>query len=234
MIYVRIADEVFSLNCRFKYTEQLCSDYTVGAYPDAVNITVSDSEIARENVNGEWRDDYLESLAILRKIADYLLTKDTLLFHASVVAVNGCAYAFTAVSGTGKSTHTRLWRTLLGDSAVMVNDDKPFVRISDGKAIAYGTPWDGKHRLSNNIAVPIKGICLLHRGEVNSVLPVEKSASYPMLLQQCYRPERASLVPAWLRLVDKLADSASLYTMNCNTDISAAALAYETMRKDQT
>ena len=45
----------------------------------------------------------------------------------------------------------------------MVNDDKPLVHITDAGPVIYGTPWDGKHRLSRNIAVPVKAVCILRK-----------------------------------------------------------------------
>ena len=104
-----------------------------------------------------FSDAYLETLAVYRKSADHLLSCDTLLFHGSVIAVDGEGYLFTAKSGTGKSTHTRLWREYFGERAVMVNDDKPLLHITDSGVTAYGTPWDGKHRLSTKYRSTFKG-----------------------------------------------------------------------------
>ena len=79
--------------------------------------------------------------------------------------MDGQAVLFTAKSGTGKSTHTKLWRDLFGERAVMVNDDKPLLRILKDGVLVCGTPWDGKHRLSTNCALPLKAICILERGK---------------------------------------------------------------------
>ena len=84
-------------------------------------------------------DDYLETLAVCRKIAERMPEYDTFLFHGSCIAVDGVGYLFTAKSGTGKSTHTRLWRELLDNRATMVNDDKPLIRIADDGLVIYGT-----------------------------------------------------------------------------------------------
>ena len=51
----------------------------------------------------------------------------------------------------------------------MVNDDKPLLQITKNGVIAYGTPWDGKHHLSSNIAVPLKAICILTRASENHI-----------------------------------------------------------------
>ena len=100
-----------------------------------------------------------------------MISYDTILFHGSVIAVDGIGYLFTAKSGTGKSTHTRLWREYFGDRAAMVNDDKPLLKITDSSVIAYGTPYNGKHRLGTNISVPLKAICILTRAADNHIEP---------------------------------------------------------------
>lgn len=133
----------------------------------------------RTDQAAEYTDAYLETLAVYRKIAEWMPMYNTLLFHGSVIAVDGKAYLFTAKSGTGKSTHTRLWREYFGERAVMINDDKPLLRITQEGVFAYGTPWDGKHRLSTNISAPLAGICILRRGNDNSIRMITGTRSLP-------------------------------------------------------
>jgi hypothetical protein len=150
--------------------------------------------------------------------------------HGSVVAVDGAAYMFTARSGTGKSTHAALWRKLLGDRAVMVNDDKPLVSVEDGLAVVYGTPYNGKHRLGSNISVPLKAVCVLERGDTNVITGIGRQQAYPVLLQQIYRPADRKAFVRTLELIDELTKSVKFYKLKCNMDISAAELSYNTMK----
>ena len=206
-------------------------------------ITISRSDIdfereksAREDIKEgipirHFSDAYLETLAVYRKIADILLSCDTLLFHGSVVAVDGEGYLFTAKSGTGKSTHTRLWREYFGERAIMVNDDKPLLHITGSGVTAYGTPWDGKHRLSTNIAVPLKGICILTRDTVNHIEPVEPHSAYPLIVQQTNRSLIAEGMKKTLTLIDRMLTVLPMYRLGCNMDIEAAKVAYEGMNR---
>lgn len=148
----------------------------------------------------------------------------------SVIAVDGAGYLFTAKSGTGKSTHTRLWRDYFGDRAIMVNDDKPLLHIVDSGVIAYGTPYNGKHRLGNNISVPLKAICILTRSAENHIEPITGNQAYTILLQQVYRPADMLKIEKALELVDRLADRVKLYRLGCNMNISAAKVAFEGMQ----
>ncbi len=176
-------------------------------------------------------DAYLESLAVSRRIAERMPDFGAFLFHGSAVAVDGAAYVFTAPSGTGKSTHTRLWREMLGERAVMVNDDKPLIRTdAEGWATVYGSPWDGKHRLSRNIAVPLRAVCFLTRAPENRIRRIGKAEALPMLVQQTYRPADPAALAETLSLLDRL--DADFYRLGCNMDPEAAALSYHTMRGD--
>lgn len=218
-----------------------CADYAYeGPAEFYVRTTDEDISFEREKSAREdefegipvrhFPDEYLERLAVYRKIAEKMPEYDTILFHGSCVAVDGEGYLFTAKSGTGKSTHTRLWRELLGERAVMINDDKPLIRLTENGALVCGTPWDGKHRLSTNTAVPLKALCILERAEKNHIRPITVREAYPMLLQQAYRPADSIGLSRTLKLVDRLSAAASLWKLGCNTDIEAARTAYEAMK----
>ena len=180
----------------------------------------------------EYQDEYLEYTAIQRKITEEFFQYDILLFHGSVIAVDGVGYLFTAKSGTGKSTHTRLWRELFGDRAVMVNDDKPFLRITGRGVTACGSPWNGKHGLGANVEVPLRAICLLERGEENRIAPIPAKDAVFMLLQQSSRPQDPRHMPKYLDLLDKLSQGVRFYRLSCNMSQEAALVAYSAMSRD--
>ena len=172
---------------------------------------------------------FLERAAIQRKIAEELLNRDTLLFHGSTVAVDGAAYLFTAACGTGKSTHTRLWKEVFGDRAVMINDDKPFLQITQQGVIAHGSPWSGKHGLDTNIAAPLKGICILYRGDANSIHRLTSTDAASMLHHQSYESANAANQKRISDLVDTLMQRVPLWEMHCTKTIDAAITAYDAM-----
>ena len=166
---------------------------------------------------------------VQRLCEDYCTDAETVMLHGSAVAVDGACYVFCAKSGTGKSTHARLWRQLLGERAVMVNDDKPMVHIRpDGSADVYGTPWDGKHRLNTNTHVPLRAICILERSDLNTIRPITKSEAWPMLLQQFYRPYDAEAMEKTMDLIGRL--QTKFYRLGCNMELEAAELSYQTMK----
>ena len=237
----KIADKVVEINSIYDEVHAYCADYLTDDPADySVTTTQADIDFEREKsvredeIEGiptrQFSDSYLEELAVYRKIAEQMISYETILFHGSVVAVDGIGYLFTAKSGTGKSTHTRLWREYFGNRAVMVNDDKPLLNISESVVIAYGTPYNGKHRLGINISVPLKAICILTRATGNHIEHITREQAYTMLLQQVYRPADMLKMTETLALVDRLADGVRLYRLGCNMDISAAKVAFEGMQ----
>ncbi len=222
-------------------THALCAAYRAEGMP-VFSVETSEADIEFERVKSAreaalegrppypYTDGYLETLAVYRKIAERMPKYDTVLLHGSYVPVDGAGYLNAAKSGVGKSTHARLWRELLGERAVMVNDDKPLVRIDASGATAFGTPWDGKHNLSSNIAVPLRALCILERSAENRIELITAKAAYPFLLQQTYRPADTEMLAKTLQLVDRLAASVRLYRLGCNMELDAARLAYDAMR----
>lgn len=238
---IRLADAVIRVHPLFSQAETLCRDYLTQDAPD-FEVTITEADIqaerryARRTARAEQRksavypDSYLETLATYRKIAVQMLNYDTVLFHGSAVALDGACYLFTAPSGTGKSTHTRLWREYFGERAWMVNDDKPLLRRTDKGILVWGTPWDGKHHLSRNAAVPLKAVCLLERDETNHIRPMSRREAFEVCMRQCYLPEEREQMGQTLALMDGLLRSVPFYRLGCNMEPDAARVAYEGMR----
>lgn len=218
-------------SCKYYYCEEN-PDFSVEVTPKDITDEqkIADREHIMEGLPAQVMErELLERTALLRKIAEKLFAYNIMVFHGSVIAVDGEAYLFTAKSGTGKSTHTRLWRELFGDRAVMVNDDKPFLRVTDEGVMAYGSPWNGKHGLGNNICVPLKAICILERGEQNAIRSIPANEAVPMMLQQSNRPMQAKRLPKYMELIDKLSGKLAFYRLSCTIDPQAAVVAYEAM-----
>lgn len=172
MFTIRMAEKNIQINNRYDYIQQYCSNYIVEDVKADFIVEVSDEEISAER-NGQSTSSlrYLETLAVYRKICEKLVNDNIILVHSSVPMVNGQAVMFLAPSGTGKSTHSRLWRQVYGDRVTMINDDKPLVSVhtdDEGTHLTvYGTPWCGKHGIETNTSAPVKAIFILKRSETN-------------------------------------------------------------------
>ncbi|MBE6853837.1 MAG: hypothetical protein E7505_10280 [Ruminococcus sp.] len=239
---IKLADTVIRIEPLYGYIEEYCRGYITDE-PEKFTVRTESGDIdferersAKEDIAEgrpvvDYSDEYLETLAVYRKIAEKLTMSGIVLFHGSVVAVDGIGYLFTAKSGTGKSTHTRLWREHFGNRAVMVNDDKPLLKITENGVIACGTPWNGKHRLSTDISVPLKAVCVLSRDSINHIEEAEPKKVYPLLLQQTYRPmDKISMIQT-LKLLDLLVKNVKIFRLGCNMSPEAARVAFEGMNR---
>ena len=236
-----IAGKVGTITSRFDSTRDYCIRYLTEAPGDfAYTVTPEDCTAQQEALLEEARregikkrifsDPFLERAAIQQAFAEYLFDHDILLCHGSTVAVDGKAYLFTAKCGTGKSTHTRLWREVFGNRAVMVNDDKPFLKLTPSGVLACGAPWSGKHGLDTNITLPLGGICILERGTENVLHPMSPAEALPRLLHETYCPQDPAKALRFHMLVEQLANTVPLWHMTCTKDPQAAMIAYETMK----
>ncbi len=235
----RIAEHNIGVESHFPAVQRLCAAYRTDGEPElTLSVPMEELERIRRETEEEFPEggdpvilepEYIELAMIYKELAERTPFWDTVVLHGSAVAVDGACYVFCAKSGTGKSTHARLWRELLGERAVMVNDDKPMVHIrADGSAEVYGTPWDGKHRLSTNTHVPLKAICILERSETNTIRPITRSEAWPMLLQQFYRPCDVAAMERTMDLIGRL--QTKFYRLGCNMELQAAELSYQTMK----
>lgn len=230
---MEIAGLVVCVQPLFQSTREYCKPYLTDKAPELfVQVTGEDLAFQQELLEQEaieeglkirkFEDPFLERATIQRRVADHLITRNTLMLHGSAVAVDGKAYLFTAPCGTGKSTHTRLWRECYGERAVMVNDDKPFLQITADGVLAYGSPWCGKHGLASNVCVPLKGICWLHRGKGNEIHRAEGAHLAQMLLRQAHMPMEEALAQKAASLVEMLVEKVPLWEMHCNKEPDAA------------
>ena len=225
---LKVAEKVIKINCNYDFSYDYCREYVTDETEDfSIEIESKDIEFESERATIECSDGYLELLAIHRKISEIMPKYNTILFHGSVLAIDGKGYLFTAPSGTGKSTHTRLWKEYFKDRVVVVNDDKPFLKIEGNEIFAYGTPWDGKHRLSSNIKVPLKGICILSQDRENWIKKIDSKSVYPYLYNQVYHilNERENAIKT-LQIFDKLLKIVPIYKMGCNISYDAVKTSY--------
>lgn len=235
---MEVAGLTLAVTCLFPTTKGYCASYLTEEreyVQERLNITMEDIQrekarlFAKKNPGQPMEatsPQALETLVLCRMIAERLPSYDRILFHGSTLAIDGNGVLFTAKSGTGKSTHTRLWRETFGERVKMVNDDKPFLHISRDGVTAYGTPWQGKHGLGENMSAPLKAIVFVNRGEENRIEPMSPRELFPLLLQQTYAPDNPAAMGKTLALVEGLSRGTRLYKLYCNMDPEAAQVAF--------
>ncbi len=227
MIKARLADFNIHIDNKYEYLEKMCGDYLFDGEAD-LTVSVTEEEIIKEQSEKITHKGYLESLAVYRNISERLPYMGAFLMHGVVADVDGTGIAFLAKSGVGKTTHMMNWKRLLGDKMTVVNGDKPLIRITDGCAYAYGTPWAGKENIHTNMKTQLKKICFIERAEENEC-EVFSGDPLKRLLAQTYRPADTMSFFKTLDLLSCLINNVSFYLIKCNKDISSATVAYDTV-----
>lgn len=210
--------------------QQRCQAYACDSDRSA-DILITEANYRPENWPGLSDNDvcYMESGAQFHL---QLMRYNGIMLHASAVAMDGKAYLFSGPSGTGKSTHTRLWQKLFGEKAQVFNDDKPALRRLDGKWYAYGTPWCGKDGINQNMRVPLAGICFLKQAKENAITRLtNKEAVYRVFSQTLHRFYREENLDLMLSHVDKLVREVPVFELRNLPEPAAAQLSYDTMCK---
>ena len=157
-------------------------------------------------------------------------TQDTVLFHAAAVSLDGKGYMFLGRSGTGKSTHARLWLQNIPSTELM-NDDNPAVRVkSDGTAVVYGTPWSGKTPCYRNVSAPLGGIVLLSQAPYNKIVRLNGIGAYAAVVPSISGKRWDSRIADGLHETENaLASNIPVWHLDCLPDADAAHLCKDTI-----
>lgn len=229
-----IADLVTEYAPRFDNLKNFSAPFAYnGDRPTDISISVSDSRLENlyeKLIEKDWGK--IENFAVSMQFNHLAIKHDAMLVHSSAVMYNGGAYLFAAQSGVGKSTHTRLWLREFGDRVHIFNDDKPVVRVTDDKAIAYGTPFDGGSGIALNESAPLKAIVFLSQAPLNSIREATQTEALRNLYFYTIRKVNASSAECLLNTFEKLIGKTKFYILKCNMDPSAAHLAYDFITKD--
>ncbi len=143
-------------------------------------------------------------------------------FHSSSVCYDGCGVAFSAQSGTGKSTHTALWLKEYPGSFIL-NDDTPVIRQGkDGEFYIFGTPWAGTTGINQNFAVPLKAIVFLERDKDNSISLLKTSEAIKPFFEAIRTPITDDMFSNCLETLNELFKKVRVCLLKCNMDSSAA------------
>jgi hypothetical protein len=150
--------------------------------------------------------------------------KGTALFHAAVVSHQGKGYMFLGPSGTGKSTHARLWLKYI-EGAALVNDDNPVVRVEGEQAVVYGSPWSGKTPCYRNVSYPLGAIVLLSQAPYNKIRRLSGIHAYVALIESISGKRWDERIADGLhRTEDALVAQVPVWHLECLPDEEAARL----------
>ncbi len=232
MFKVKIADFIIEIHPKYQMIERMCSDYRVSDNENSLfSIQAEDMEIMQEKQQGDFGDyEICEALVIYRKICYEILNSQAFLMHSAVIAKDGEAYVFSAPSGTGKTTHIRLWQELFGDDVEVVNGDKPIFRFHDGVLYVYGTPWNGKEGMGRNMRCPVKAFAFIERNMTNQIRRLDDGEIITRIFHQVLMPNDEERLDSFMDTLERVMEKYPFYLLECNKDIEAAEVAYQKMR----
>lgn len=159
-----------------------------------------------------------------------ILPLQSVAIHTSVIQYDGKAVLFLGESGTGKSTHTRLWRENI-EGAILLNDDSPIVRIVDGKPWVYGSPWSGKTPCYKNEWYPLVACVRLSQAPYNEIKRLSTIRAYGALHPSCppFFAYDDALYDEVSRFLSLVLSQVPVYHLACLPNAEAARLSFETI-----
>ena len=156
------------------------------------------------------------------------------LVHSSTIVHQNRAVMFLGESGTGKSTHTRLWLKSIPD-AHLLNDDSPVLAVENGEAVVYGSPWSGKTHCYHQLRFPLAGVVRLSQAPYNSIHRLSIVESFSAIHPSC-PPALAQDERYQDMIVDLLSDVLStvpIFHLECLPDEDAAWTSHDAIFKAQ-
>lgn len=153
--------------------------------------------------------------------------------HGSSIAYDSQGIVFSANSGTGKSTHTSLWKENFGSKVIFVNDDKPAILFYDGIPYIFGTPWSGKSDLNANVKIPLKAVIFIKRSEENRIERLNTRDSIFNFMNQIARPyydENIGLLT--IDIIERLVQTVPIYMLYCDISQAAVDTVYKQLVKE--
>ena len=163
------------------------------------------------------------------------LPYQTVAIHSSCIVCKDKAVLFLGESGTGKSTHTRLWREHIA-GAVLLNDDSPMIRVEDGKIWAYGSPWSGKTPCYKAERYELAGCVRLSQAPYNRIKKLSVLQGYGAIHPSCppafaYDPVLYDYVSGF---ISNLLSKVPFYHLACLPDKEASLLSFKTIFTNET
>ncbi len=238
-LYCQVAGMNYEIKYEYPFTERMFKDYIlpegeVEKSDEIIQISCTDKDLEEwiERVQLDVDDYYIEYGCIMSKIASRLPDYGMLLMHGATVEYEGKAYVFTAPSGTGKTTHISIWKKHLGDKLKIINGDKPQVTFDEDKVYVHGTPWCGKEGWQINTSAPLAAVCMVERGQSNSIERINPGEYIEFFIRQLYMTMADPKLLQVIDLFSKMAERVPFYKLTCDISEEAGKCSFEMMTGD--
>lgn len=229
----KFVDLNIEMNCKYDIMQRRSEKYLDNTI-DSIDLTIDVPErliLEPETRYQKLTPAEIELVLMCSYFARHLLPHNGLLLHSSGIVYENKAILFSADSGVGKSTHTRLWQKHFGKENVpIINDDKPAIRYMNDTFYAYGNPYSGNSDENENLKVPLHAIVFLEQSPTNSICKLEPNEALPLLMKQTLRPNTSpEHMGMLLNLLDQLLSKIPVYLLKCNMDEEVVELVAKTV-----
>ena len=233
-LIVKFADIYIKIHTNYDYMFKFCKDYIVNTETYDFEVFPGENYLDILSDNQIFSEEYRESISIYEEIGKQLPKINAFIMHGAVITYKDKALMFTAKSGTGKSTHIKLWKQYFNADVDIVNGDKPIVRFFEDGIKVYGTPYCGKEGWHKNRSAYLHSICIVQRGTNNMIQKISSESAIIPLYKQLFIPKDSEEIAGRiLELFNTLLLNTSVYVLQCNISSEAVKVAYEGMFHDE-
>lgn len=149
--------------------------------------------------------------------------KGLFFLHSASLLYQGRAWIFSGKSGTGKSTHTNLWKKFF--DVELLNGDLNMIGIEREKLYVYGQPWCGTSQICTEKSYPLGGIIFLRQAEENVCLVPEVSEKILAMVQRMISPAwEKELLERNISFAKKVEAHCPVWRLYCTPDKEAAVV----------
>ena len=227
---VNFAELYIKIHTHYDYMENYCKDYIVQSDTYDFEVYPDEHYLSIMNNDPNFSDAYCESISLYEEIAKKLPYYNAFVFHGASITYKDKGLLFTAPSGTGKTTHIKLWRQYFKSDVDIINGDKPIIRIFDDCIKIYGTPFCGKEGWHKNRSANLHSLCIVRRGLTNTIKNIEASdAMIPLYNQMYFSKDDKESALLSMTLFDKLLTSIPIYILECDISEEAVLTSYRGM-----
>ena len=172
---------------------------------------------------GQMAFEYLAHLLTACMLAHGLLT-----FHGVLMEYEGNGIIISAASGTGKTTHARLWRDLR--CALIINGDRAVCAKTAEGWTGYGLPWSGTSGEQINRSVAIRALVVLRRGETNEVHRISALEAFHQVFAHVLHPSwDKALTEKMMDLLESFLRDVPIFLLSCRPDAESVDVLHDAL-----
>lgn len=219
---IKLADVVFIIKANYQETKAYFLDFLCEQPPQETIIIMPDDIRELQKKAPHFTPQMCERGVLKVMLDKRLVAYGAFALHASAIEYRGKGLVFTALSGVGKSTHSASWKRCFPEDVVIINDDRPYIRIIGSEAWIYSHPQSGKDHIYTNTSCPITAFCRIVRDSQNDIEPIKKADFFPFLVQQTFTLDDPALTARIIGLHRKALECASVFVVHCTAEPEAA------------